>query len=227
MLGFHPYFDFRHNYNGRAVGSTRRPQFTPMEIPRYVVAQKNKSLFRKYLRPREGYNTRKCSPQQTIQQWSEVQCTSCLDYIETRNDARKIRGQPYRRWIFTTIQDKNVRTQVIWSKVCELQFQKHLLLEQNQVQTVAARCLSYSAASSVDIHVYAIIYPFQTPYLTVTHEYTSTSSSAANLTVVTSLNNKERIHHSSINQSNLLNIFVFIHLSYDCKCRQAVATAAK
>jgi hypothetical protein len=128
MLGFHPYFDFRHNYNGRAVRSRRRPQFTPMKIPRYVVAQKNKSLFRKYLRPREGYNTGKCSPQQTIQQWSEVQCTSCLDYKETRKDARKIRGQPYRSWIFTTIQDKNVRTRVIWSKVCELQFQKHLVI---------------------------------------------------------------------------------------------------
>ena len=34
-LGFHPYFDIRHKYNGRFVRSTRRPHFTPKEIPWY------------------------------------------------------------------------------------------------------------------------------------------------------------------------------------------------
>ena len=35
MLGFHPYFDIRHNLDGRVVGYTRRPHYTPKEIPWY------------------------------------------------------------------------------------------------------------------------------------------------------------------------------------------------
>jgi hypothetical protein len=35
MLGFQPYFDIRQNLDGTVVGPTRRPHFTPKEIPRY------------------------------------------------------------------------------------------------------------------------------------------------------------------------------------------------
>jgi hypothetical protein len=35
MLGFHPYFDIRHNLDGRVVSSTCRPHFSPKEIPWY------------------------------------------------------------------------------------------------------------------------------------------------------------------------------------------------
>lgn len=33
MLGFHPYFAIRQNYDGRVVNSTRRPHFTSKEVP--------------------------------------------------------------------------------------------------------------------------------------------------------------------------------------------------
>ena len=33
MLGFHPYFDTGHNWDGRVDSSTRRPQFNRKEIP--------------------------------------------------------------------------------------------------------------------------------------------------------------------------------------------------
>ena len=33
MLCFHPYFDIRHNLDGRFVSCTLRPHFTPKEIP--------------------------------------------------------------------------------------------------------------------------------------------------------------------------------------------------
>ena len=36
MLGFHPYFDIRHNKNGRIVSPRRRPHFTPKEISWYL-----------------------------------------------------------------------------------------------------------------------------------------------------------------------------------------------
>jgi hypothetical protein len=36
MLGFDPYFDIRHNYDG-TVSSTHWPQFTPKEIPWYSI----------------------------------------------------------------------------------------------------------------------------------------------------------------------------------------------
>ena len=32
MLGFHPYFDIRHNQDSRTVTSTRQPHFTSKEI---------------------------------------------------------------------------------------------------------------------------------------------------------------------------------------------------
>ena len=35
MLGFHPYFDIRHNKKGRAVSCTRQSHFTHREIPWY------------------------------------------------------------------------------------------------------------------------------------------------------------------------------------------------
>ena len=35
MLDFHPHFDIRHNQDSRVVSCTRRPRFTPKEIPRY------------------------------------------------------------------------------------------------------------------------------------------------------------------------------------------------
>ena len=35
MSDFHPYFDIRHNLNGRAVSYTRRPHFTAKEVPWY------------------------------------------------------------------------------------------------------------------------------------------------------------------------------------------------
>ena len=33
MLGFHPYFDIRHDYGDRGVSCRRRPHFGPKEIP--------------------------------------------------------------------------------------------------------------------------------------------------------------------------------------------------
>jgi hypothetical protein len=35
MLGLHPYFDTRHNWEGRAVSPTLRPHFIPKKIPWY------------------------------------------------------------------------------------------------------------------------------------------------------------------------------------------------
>jgi len=35
MLGFHSYSDSRYYKDGRVVSSTRRPHFTPKNIPRY------------------------------------------------------------------------------------------------------------------------------------------------------------------------------------------------
>ena len=35
ILGFYPYFDIRHNQDGRVVSSKLQPHFTPTEIPRY------------------------------------------------------------------------------------------------------------------------------------------------------------------------------------------------
>ena len=35
-LGFHPYFDIRHNQDARLLSSRRRPHFTPKEIPWYL-----------------------------------------------------------------------------------------------------------------------------------------------------------------------------------------------
>jgi hypothetical protein len=37
ILGFHPYFDIRHNCDSRVVSCTRRPQFTVKEIASYWV----------------------------------------------------------------------------------------------------------------------------------------------------------------------------------------------
>jgi len=36
MLGFYPYSDMWHNYDGRVVSSTLRSHFTPKEIMMYV-----------------------------------------------------------------------------------------------------------------------------------------------------------------------------------------------
>lgn len=50
MLRFHPYFDIRHNQDGRFVSSTCRPHFTPKEIPWYPF------LFEGEWTPRSDHN---------------------------------------------------------------------------------------------------------------------------------------------------------------------------